>query len=50
MGIKIWFIGSIDNLTTGIWIGYDDNRESQLSGGNAAFLWKKFMVKFSNTN
>ena len=39
----LWFIGSIDNLTTGIWIGYDDNKESELSSGNAAFLWKKFI-------
>ena len=39
----LWFIGSIDNLTTGIWIGYDDNKESELSSGNAAYLWKKFI-------
>jgi len=39
----LWFIGSIDNLTTGIWIGYDDNMESELSSGNAAYLWKKFI-------
>ena len=39
----LWFIGSIDNLTTGIWIGYDDNKESDLSSGNAAYLWKKFI-------
>ncbi len=39
----LWFIGSIDNLTTGIWIGYDDNKGSELSSGNAAYLWKKFI-------
>ena len=39
----LWFIGSIDNLTTGIWIGYVDNKESELSSGNAAYLWKKFI-------
>jgi len=39
----LWFIGSVDNLTTGIWIGYDDNKESELSSGNAAYLWKKFI-------
>ncbi|WP_288260720.1 transglycosylase domain-containing protein [uncultured Prochlorococcus sp.] len=39
----LWFIGSIDKLTTGIWIGYDDNKESELSSGNAAYLWKKFI-------
>ena len=41
----LWFIGSIDNLTTGIWIGYDDNKESELSSGNAAYLWKKFIAE-----
>ncbi len=41
----LWFIGSIDNLTTGIWIGYDDNKESELSSGNAAYLWKKYIAE-----
>jgi len=41
----LWFIGSIDNLTTGVWIGYDDNKESELSSGNAAYLWKKFITE-----
>ncbi len=41
----LWFIGSLDNLTTGIWIGYDDNKESELSSGNAAYLWKKFIAE-----
>ncbi len=39
----LWFIGSIDNLTTGIWIGYDENKETELSSGNAAYLWKRFI-------
>ena len=39
----LWFVGSIDNLTTGIWIGFDDNKKSQLSSGNSAYLWKKFI-------
>ncbi len=39
----LWFIGSLDNLTTGIWIGYDNNKESELSSGNAAYLWKRFI-------
>ncbi len=41
----LWFIGSLYNITTGIWIGYDDNKESQLSSGNAAYLWKKFIAE-----
>ena len=44
----VWFIGSIDNLTTGVWIGFDENKESELSSGNAASLWKKFIVKIYN--
>ena len=39
----LWFVGSLDNLTTGIWIGFDDNKKSQLSSGNSAYLWKKFI-------
>ena len=41
----LWFIGSLYNLTTGIWLGYDDNKESKLSSGNAAYLWKKFIAE-----
>ncbi len=41
----LWFIGSLNNLTTGIWIGYDDNKESELSSANAAYLWKKFVAE-----
>ncbi|MBO8204003.1 transglycosylase domain-containing protein [Prochlorococcus marinus] len=41
----LWFIGSLYNLTTGIWIGYDDNKESELSSGNAAYLWRKFIAE-----
>ena len=44
----LWFIGSFENLTTGIWIGYDDNRDSELSSGNAAYLWKKFIAQIYN--
>ena len=44
----LWFIGSINNLTTGVWIGFDDNKESNLSSGNAAYLWKNFIAKIYN--
>ena len=44
----LWFIGSINNLTTGIWIGFDDNKDSILSSGNAAYLWKKFISEIYN--
>ena len=41
----LWFIGSINNLTSGIWIGFDENKKSNLSSGNAAYLWKKYISK-----
>ena len=41
----LWFIGSIKNLTTGVWIGFDENEKSNLSSGDAAYFWKKFIVK-----
>ena len=44
----LWFIGSINNLTTGIWIGFDENIETDFSSANAAFLWKKFISKIYN--
>ena len=41
----LWFIGSVNNLTTGVWIGYDDNKKTTLSSGNAAYFWKEFINK-----
>ncbi|AAP99469.1 MULTISPECIES: transglycosylase domain-containing protein [Prochlorococcus] len=39
----LWFIGSVPQLTTGIWFGKDDNEEIKGSSGDAALAWKKFM-------
>ena len=39
----LWFIGSIKNITTGIWIGYDNNSSSNLSSGSAANFWKIYI-------
>ncbi len=44
----IWFIGSIPHLTTGIWFGYDDSRETSNSSGTAAWAWKQFISKIEN--
>ncbi len=41
----LWFIGSINNLTSGIWIGFDENKNSNLSSGDAAYFWKKYISK-----
>lgn len=39
-----WFIGFTPNLTVGVWLGFDDNSKTGLSGGQgAAPIWAKFM-------
>ena len=39
----LWFIGSINNITTGVWIGFDDNRATNLSSGTSANFWKTYI-------
>ncbi|MGC6482721.1 MAG: transglycosylase domain-containing protein [Synechococcus sp.] len=39
----LWFIGSIPQLTTAVWFGYDNNRETGSSSGEAAWAWKQYM-------
>jgi penicillin-binding protein 1A len=41
----LWFIGSIPQLTTGIWFGYDNNRETKSNSGQAAWAWNQYMTK-----
>ncbi|MEB3254072.1 MAG: PBP1A family penicillin-binding protein [Synechococcus sp.] len=41
----LWFIGSIPQLTTAVWFGYDNNRETKSNSGEAAWAWKQFMVQ-----
>ena len=40
----LWFIGSIPQLTTGVWYGYDDERDTRQVSGEAAWTWKEFML------
>ena len=44
----LWFIGSIENITTGIWLGQDDNESSEFSSGDAALIWKMFINQIKN--
>ena len=44
-GRDLWFIGSIPQLTTGIWFGNDNNERTNSGSGEAASAWKKFMLK-----
>ena len=43
-GRDLWFIGSIPQLSTGVWLGYDDNRETRRGSGDAAWIWKQYML------
>ena len=40
----LWFIGSIPQLTTGIWLGYDNNRKTGSDSGAAAAAWGRYMT------
>ena len=40
-----WFAGYSPNRVTTVWVGYDDNRPTNLSGSRAGVpLWARFMV------
>ena len=39
-----WFAGYTSNLLCVVWIGFDDNRDLQITGGNSAgLIWGEFM-------
>ena len=42
-GRDLWFIGSIPQLTTGVWLGYDNNRETGTTSVLATYAWRTFM-------
>ncbi|OUW52265.1 MAG: carboxypeptidase [Cyanobacteria bacterium TMED188] len=44
----LWFIGSVPQLTTAVWFGYDNNRETKSNSGEAAWAWKQFMVQIES--
>jgi penicillin-binding protein 1A len=39
----LWFIGSIPQLTTGVWLGYDSNRGTGTTSVLATYAWRTFM-------
>jgi 1A family penicillin-binding protein len=44
----VWFIGSVPQLTTAIWVGRDDNKQlasGATGGGMVTPVWKDFMQK-----
>jgi len=40
----LWFIGSIPQLTTAIWFGYDENWRTGSSSATAAAAWYSYML------
>jgi penicillin-binding protein 1A len=48
-GRDLWFIGSIPQLTTGVWLGYDDSRETRSTSVVATLAWRAFMAPISKT-
>ena len=45
----LWFIGSIPQLTTGVWFGYDANTKTGSSSAQAAAAWGAFMAAVSKS-
>ncbi|MEB3207900.1 MAG: PBP1A family penicillin-binding protein [Synechococcus sp.] len=43
-GRDLWFIGSIPQLTTGVWLGYDDSRGTKNTSVVATYAWRAFMA------
>ncbi len=44
----IWFVGTVPQLTTAVWIGRDDNKtlsRGVTGGGDVAPIWRDFMVR-----
>jgi penicillin-binding protein 1A len=45
----LWFIGSIPQLTTAVWFGYDGNFKTGSSSAQAAAAWGAFMGAITKT-
>jgi penicillin-binding protein 1A len=43
-GRDLWFIGSIPQLTTAVWLGYDDSRETRSTSVLATYAWHDYMA------
>lgn len=44
----IWFVGTVPQLTTAVWVGRDDNRQlsrGATGGGMVAPIWRDFMLR-----
>jgi len=44
----IWFVGTVPQLTTAVWVGRDDSKQlasGATGGGTVAPIWRDFMTK-----
>jgi membrane carboxypeptidase/penicillin-binding protein len=44
----IWFVGTVPQLTTAVWVGRDDSKQlasGATGGGMVAPVWRDFMTK-----
>ena len=48
-GRDLWFIGSIPQLTTGVWLGYDSNKPTKDTSVVATYAWRAFMEPITKT-
>jgi len=48
-GRDLWFIGSIPQLTTGVWLGYDSNKPTRDTSVVATYAWRAFMEPITKT-
>jgi penicillin-binding protein 1A len=48
--VDLWFIGFVPSakLTTGIWLGNDDNSVTRGSSAQSAQLWGRYMKSILN--
>ena len=42
-GRDLWFIGGVPQLVTGLWLGYDNNKETKSTSAVAVVAWAEYM-------
>jgi penicillin-binding protein 1A len=43
-GRDLWFIGGVPQLVTGLWLGYDNSRETKSTSERAVVAWADYMA------
>jgi len=42
-GRDLWFIGGVPQIVTGLWLGYDNNKETKSTSAVAVVAWADYM-------